>query len=395
MEMYQYRYDSVVESGLEGAFFQFENSIIPDSYGSSNVSSIFDHRSSTVRSSKIFLILLISHLSITVSALIKQTKAATARAPAPEARKTQPSIMSADPLSILSNPPSTVVKVQGTTREDMNGQLGIAVQFNAERGRYNVHLVSSQTIMALKPDNIAKASTMETYQAQAQQVYKDPRTRQEMTRFYNIAHTKMGIKPEYAAGLVLLLFIAAIYFLGFSRTLMVVSMIMMIALIVGPDVASGLPPRAILTNFPRRCRETIEQSAPFAQGRLTDQMAAGIIIIMLVFAGRSLIHSPTRAASAAAFSSSSPGTFDSIPRDLSAEQGDQLYDMPPAPPPSKPSFGFGQAMSVFYIYRAVMQLGNDATGFDVQRAIANAQTMDMWQMGILAFSVYNLVRGFI
>ena len=48
MEMYQYRYDSVVESGLEGAFFQFENSIIPDSYGSSNVSSIFDHRSSTV-----------------------------------------------------------------------------------------------------------------------------------------------------------------------------------------------------------------------------------------------------------------------------------------------------------------------------------------------------------
>merc|ERR1712159_313985 len=45
-----------------------------------------------------------------------------------------------DPLNILGNPPSTFVKVHGTSRDDVNGLLGLAIQYNSERGRYMVQM---------------------------------------------------------------------------------------------------------------------------------------------------------------------------------------------------------------------------------------------------------------
>ena len=305
--------------------------------------------------------------------------------------------MSNDPLSILRNPPSTVVKIQGTSRDDVNGQLGIAMQFNVERGRYIVHLVNTQTTMAIKPDNVIKASTIETYQAQFQQIRKDPTIRRQITRYYNMAQTKLGFKPEYAGGAAALLFLATIYFLGFSRTLMIVSMVAMIALIVGPDIANGMPLKLVLQHFPRRCRETIEQSAPFARGRLTDPIAAAIVIAMLLLAGTSVFLSPKRSTTAFSSTSSSPPLMDDgTPRDLSGSADPLQYSyVPPPPTTSKPSFGFTQAMSAFVIYRTVSELGNDGTGFSLQRAIANAKQMDMMKMGLLAFSCYNLARPFL
>jgi hypothetical protein len=304
--------------------------------------------------------------------------------------------MSRDPLNIVRNPPSCVVKIHGTSRDDVNGQLGIAMQFNTERGRYVVHLVNTQTTMAIKPDNIVQASTIETYQAQFQQIRKDPAVRRQITHYYNMAQAKLGFKPEYAGGAIALALLALIYFIGFSRTLMILSMIMMVALIIGPDVANGMSPRLVAQHFPRRCRETIEQSAPFARGRLTDPIAAGIVIAMLLLAGTSVFLSPQRSASGSSPlpSSSSPLMDDGTPRDLSGSADYESY----APPPSiasKPSFGFSQAMSAFVIYRTVSELGNDGTGFSLQLAIANAKQMDMVKMGLLAFSIYNLARPFL
>lgn len=311
--------------------------------------------------------------------------------------------MTTDPLNIVRNPPSTVVKIHGTTRDDVNGQLAIAVQFNPERGRYIVHLVNTQVTMAIKPENIIKATTIETYQAQFQQIRKDPRIRREITKYYNMAQTKLGFKPEYAGGAAALLFLVIVFVLGISRTLMIMSMIMIIALIIGPDVANGLAPKLVLQNFPRRCRETIEQSAPFVRGKLTDSMATVVVAVMLLVAGSTLFHSPRRAAAKAAAAAASSEAFsspledDGPPRDLSGSNID--YDMPAVPKPPRSSstspFGMAQAMSAFYIYRTVMHLGNDGTGFSVERAMANAKQMDFMTMGILAFSVYNFVKPFI
>lgn len=328
-----------------------------------------------------------------------------------------------DPLSILSNPPSTVVKVQGTARDDVNGKLGIAVQFSKERGRYSVHMVDTQTTMALKPPNLVKASTMESYMAQAKQVYKDPRIRKEVTKYYNLAQSKLGgVKPEYAGAVLLIAVIAAMYFVGFSKTLMVVSMLMMVGLVIAPDLIGGASPKVIATRFPRRCRETIEQSAPMLQGKLNDNVAAALVVGMLAVAGRSLFISPQGQAAAAASASyaasqQAAGDMadrhlmdDSEPTDYSSGGGSSAWDKvsgifgsldnpPPvdgAPKPRK-NFGFKQVMSLLYIWRTVKELGRDpGTGsFNYELALANARMVPPWKLGIFAFTCYTLVSHFL
>eukprot|EP00545_Synedropsis_sp_CCMP1620_P011990 CAMPEP_0119005522 /NCGR_PEP_ID=MMETSP1176-20130426/1773_1 /TAXON_ID=265551 /ORGANISM="Synedropsis recta cf, Strain CCMP1620" /LENGTH=355 /DNA_ID=CAMNT_0006957341 /DNA_START=134 /DNA_END=1198 /DNA_ORIENTATION=+ len=335
-----------------------------------------------------------------------------------------------DPLNLLSNPPSTVVKIHGTAREDVNGSLGIVVQFSKEKGRYLVHMVQTQSTMALKPTNLQKAGTMDSYKAQLQQVVKDPRSRNEITKYYNLAQSKLGIKPEYAGGFLLLIIMAAMYFFGFSKTIMVVSMLMMIAMIIGPDVmvANGgnasTVAKLVMTNFPRRCRETIVQSAPFLKGRLNDQVAAGLVIVMLGFAGRTLfVQSPQQQAAAAAAAAYGSGD---MMGDAATTVGDSMGDATTTssrsimeeddfaagdPPPvyfsdtpipgsdndttikQKKAFGLREIMSLLYLYRTGKEMGRDPMtgGFQFELFVANAKVMEPWKLGILAFSVYNLV----
>jgi hypothetical protein len=289
--------------------------------------------------------------------------------------------MSQDPLNILSNPPSTIVKIHGTSREDINGQLGIAVQFSGDRSRYLIHLVNTQTTIAIKPDNIVKASTIETYQAQYSQIKNDPKIRQELSKYYMMAHNRLGVKPEYAAGVLSLLFLGIIYLIGFSRAIMILSMIMMMALIVGPDLVNRIPPKQIIRNFPSRCRDAIEQSLPVLRGRITNTMAAGAIISLLVISLRVITYSPRKVAS-------------STPLESLMEDGTpQDWSVPPSAKP-KTSFGLTQAMSGFVIYQTIKQLGDDGTGFSVERAIANAKQMEVFKIGLLAFSVYNFCKPF-
>jgi hypothetical protein len=81
----------------------------------------------------------------------------------------------------VSNPPSTIVKVVGTTREDINNKLGIVVQYNTDRGRYVVHLTKSQQVVAMKPDNLAAASMLEKGQAYFKKVCRDPQMHRKLT----------------------------------------------------------------------------------------------------------------------------------------------------------------------------------------------------------------------
>lgn len=132
-----------------------------------------------------------------------------------------------DPSDFVRNPPSVIVKVQNTSQESVNGKLGIVVQYTQERGRYLVHLTETQQSVALKPENLVKASMFEQAKAQYQQLTKDPQIKREITKYYNLAASKLppNVKPEHAAagfGVALLL---AMYFVGFTRVLMVITMI--------------------------------------------------------------------------------------------------------------------------------------------------------------------------
>ena len=90
-----------------------------------------------------------------------------------------------------------------------------------------------------------------------------------------------------------------------------------------------------------------------------------------------------------------------VEKDIPSYAEDEIpYDYSANPPSSSGGrkFGMGQAMSLFYMYRMAMQLGTDGMGggsFSVERAMANVRTLPTWQMGIFAFSLYNLLKPFL
>merc|ERR1712150_54365 len=80
---------------------------------------------------------------------------------------------------------------------------------------------------------------------------------------------------------------------------------------------------------------------------------------------------------------------------LDFDEGFENYLSSQSRTPKKASFGFGTAMSAFFVIRTGWELGRDPMGgFDVNRMIANGKTMETWKLGMLGFSVYNVLRSF-
>jgi uncharacterized membrane protein len=281
----------------------------------------------------------------------------------------------------------------------------------------------------IKPENLQQASSIEKYRAQYQQIRNDPRVKQQIVMYYNKAQKLLpgGVKPEYAAGAAVTALLLLIFMIGFTKMMMVISLIMLLGVIVGPDVMttsrSTVNWRVVALNFPRRCRETIEQTVPIVRGKLTDKMAAGFVLFMILMVGKTLFTSPPSSVPPRAPPAQ---TIDNVPSSTSLEEAYKLgfddassnkpfgmssleslkpsptvnneipYDyIPSSPPASKGGFGFGTAMSMVIIGRSVMQLGMiPGQGFDVSVAMANLQTLPVYQQGLLGFSVYNVLRAF-
>lgn len=351
-------------------------------------------------------------------------------------------MLPSDPSSFLSNPPSTVVKVINTSRPEVNGLLGIAVQFDVSRGRYLVHMVIDQHTMALKPENLVKASTIESYKAQYEQLRRDPRVKGEVTKYYNLVQSKLGIKPEYVAGVTFATIIAGVLLFGFTKTLMLLSTALLILVVAGPDLVNGSDYKTVLRNFPMRSREAVEQSVPFLKGKINNKMATGIVALMVLLCLQSLIFSSGARKAAAVvakgsatsaplvaiskvqleeayklgFDDASAGKnfeFSSLQAliearklaEMDAELDQEFATGGYAPVPSnmatppKRSFisklGFSQAMSAFYLYRTVMEIGTNADGsFSPELFIAQVRTQEVWKLGILGFTLYNLLKVF-
>eukprot|EP00521_Asterionellopsis_glacialis_P014022 CAMPEP_0195290070 /NCGR_PEP_ID=MMETSP0707-20130614/6083_1 /TAXON_ID=33640 /ORGANISM="Asterionellopsis glacialis, Strain CCMP134" /LENGTH=379 /DNA_ID=CAMNT_0040350143 /DNA_START=77 /DNA_END=1216 /DNA_ORIENTATION=+ len=372
-----------------------------------------------------------------------------------------------DPSGFVTSPPSTIVKVVNTARDDINGQLGYVTAYNQGRGRYIVHMTGTQSTTALKPENLVRGNMVDKAKANFQQIRNDPNIKRQLQEVYNVMDRKIPdpYKPEHAALALLVLVVGCIYVIGFTKMLSLVTLLMLLGVILAPDLmaaaSSQQPPsiQTIAANFPRRCRETIEQSFPSFAGKVTDKIALGIVVVLVVFVGKGLLTSPAKqarrtidAANAAASATSTVGSSSSLSSSTSmikqsSEFLEQAYKsgfddatsgkefgtslsqvianyredretpMEPlttttvTPPnldfedsysnylssqsPQKSSFGFSTAMSFFAVIRTGWELGRDPMGgFDINRMVANAKTMEPWKMGIVGFSVYNILRAF-
>ncbi|KAL3927813.1 MAG: hypothetical protein SGBAC_012919, partial [Bacillariaceae sp.] len=200
------------------------------------------------------------------------------------------STSTADPSGFVSNPPSTYVKILNTARAEMNGQFGLILGYSDARSRYVLVLCSTGAQAMLRPENLEPCSTMEKYQAQYQQIRNDPNVKQKINQLYAKAQQLLGnngaVKPEHAAGAMGLLLLVLTYFIGLSKMIMLTSLLLLLGLIVFPDIQTfGLKKwKLIARNFPTRCRETIEQTVPQARGRITNRMALGVVVFMVLVA---------------------------------------------------------------------------------------------------------------
>jgi hypothetical protein len=342
--------------------------------------------------------------------------------------------MSEDPSSFLSNPPSTIVKVVNTSRDEINGQLGVALGFQG--GRYMVHSAQTQQILSLKPENLVKASTVESFRAHYLMLTNDPRLKQKIKEYYEKAKRALHpVKPEYALLGLAVAWFGLAYFVGFTKTIMLTSVVFLLGFLVAPDVLQGASLRTTLSNVPGRTRQAMEETMPFLKGRLSNRVAMGVLMLMVAMSMQSLFVSGKRKPPVATTRPMVPPVgsnskalqeeyyklgFDDAKGGLefgtslqnmettatataarSLQEDDYLNmefdDADMAPPPAKKrSFGIGSAMSAFYLFRLASDLGTDAgNGFSFERMVANARTLETWKLGMAAFSLYNLVRSII
>lgn len=197
--------------------------------------------------------------------------------------------------STNSSSTPTVVKVVGTSRDDLNGLLGFVTSYNQERERYMVKMayvdvqtgtVAPQvTVMALKATNLQQASTFEHYKAQLYQITTDPAIRQKLRYYYESASTRVSPygKLEYVLGGVLLGFLVLLYVVGFTGTVMLVSALLLVGMIVMEDVKQKNSWKVMLAHFPARSKVVLEKQFPFVRGKLNETVSAGIVGVLLAF----------------------------------------------------------------------------------------------------------------
>jgi hypothetical protein len=355
-----------------------------------------------------------------------------------------------------------VVKVSHTARDDINGLLGIVMSYNTERERYLVHMTAAQSTMAFKKENLVAANTFETYKAQYQQLRNDPRVKEKMLYYLQQCRnwvSPWNLQYVLLVGLVTL--IVLMYFFGFTKTVMVLSYAVLLLVIAGPDILAKKSPKLIADNFPNRARMTIEQHVPMVRGKVSNRVAIGVVLLMGALVLQSLFFvkssSSTSSSGTPPTSSTTRMPLDSMSDDYQSQKEllTQYYslgfqDATDGTPhgtsllpalnewkqedhanslgmsssasdyphvddselsssyvggdntPDNKSQQFGSitnAMSMFYLYRTVMELGKEQmTGlFSMAQLMANVHgnTIPIWRKGLLVLSAYKVLRIFI
>lgn len=350
--------------------------------------------------------------------------------------------MASDPNGWVTNPPTTVVKIQNTSRADRNGALGVVLQYAADRQRYIVHMAVSQDQIALKGENLVKATWMEQVAGQYQLLRNDRNVQRFVQNVTLQIQQRTGLPLHYVAAAAGLILLVVIYLIGLTRVLMMISLALLLATIVAPDWGSSR--QTMIRNFPQRCRDRIRE-IPYVGPQIASNqyMSMAFMGLLLIFFVRSIMPSSGNSLSSSAlhlgdeYSTQSAST--SAVRDLYDDAlkeryyklgyddakelklfGDSLTEALAEDEPAPPSFSYqspplessfvhaasrkpakawyeylGMVMSAAYVFRTVSALGTDpSTGrFSVQTARQNVATMEPIQMGLLGMAIYKIVMA--
>mmetsp|Transcript_17054 Transcript_17054/g.24748 ORF Transcript_17054/g.24748 Transcript_17054/m.24748 type:complete len:361 (+) Transcript_17054:112-1194(+) len=349
-------------------------------------------------------------------------------------------------------PPDTIVKITGVTaRPELNNELGKILSYNSDRQRYMVAInsLTGSSAMLFKPENVQKATFVDSYKYKALELknaammlYNDPHTKEQLRRAYTSVAVRLPppVKPEHVAGGLCFIILLSIFMIGFTKTMLLGSIMILIPTVSLQDIAAGKSYKEVATNFPNRWKENLSS---VAGGRpVSDNMNYASLAIFAFLVGNVLLSSSARPTAAASIPPSPPYAETIIPPKPSAaaaidmEQSLQQYyklgfqdatdgkdfgtslpsDLPssfntvpiptdpplmddidysytPPPPPSKKSrFNFGSIMALMTLARTARELAQRPDGtYSMDLLVANAKNMEHWKMGLLGICAYRVL----
>jgi hypothetical protein len=318
---------------------------------------------------------------------------------------------STDPNGWVKNPPSTFLKITGTSRDALNNSVGLILNYN-DNQRYLVHLPNQQQVL-LKAENLQPCSYMEQIKAQYDFISQDPTVRRQLTEFLGKVRGVFGVDAKYVLVGALLAVVASIYFLGFSRTLLMLSFAVMLGMVCLPDLMQGTASwKVVLQRAPDNLKTLLRQSGVPVLPTIASNKYyfGGFCFVVLAFFATGMMPARTGVSSGSSSSSSSSmeqayklgfqdatesreygaslasaaGT-DSMDRLLLDEDDFALTSS------KKSLFSISNAMSVMYLTRTVYSLGQDGGGgWNWRLAKQNLITLEPWKLGFLALSIYRL-----
>lgn len=358
----------------------------------------------------------------------------------------------ADPNGWVQNPPSTFVKISGTSRETLNGQLGLVLQYLEDRGRYMVVLCENQqSQVALKPENLtACAGMLDKSKAYYQMLKNNPQFQQQFRQVKAQVEARTGLKAEYILAIALVSLTIGWYFIGFSKVMMLLTIAIIVLTVVGPDLAAGKDLKTCLRNAPTRWRSLVQEQVPVLGPKIAANpwYLRAFTALLTAFVLYSLVVTPNRrprgsvakvpplavttvelqqkyyklgfddATAGLDFGASlskepdvsaaddiasgdgirsadtSDSGYSSWRRPVGLENDFDAYE--PAATKKKSPFNLSTVFAAFTIYRILGPMAMNGEGrFDLPLLRANLSNLEVYKLAILAFSVYRLLSAFL
>jgi len=308
-----------------------------------------------------------------------------------------------------------IVKVVNTSRDDVNGSTGVVVNYNTGRGRYSVVLGRNpRDVMSFKPENLQKANFIEGIQAKyllsKYQLMQSPQgmeMRRQWTQFSNTYLPSQLRSPEAFFGSIGLVFLLMVYFFGFLKVVLFVSLFTMPLLLVGQELMQGTPVINCIKLIPSKIVMAIRDATGY---NVSYRVATSIILVMYALSIRPLISSPQRS------------KLSTRREESSMDQAEKFYKMGWDDAMNSMNYGssmsssydgenlayddysgrssrFGGmwsqisvAMSLAVFVRALIDLAKGPEGMRVENIVPNLKRMEPWRVAMLAFSLYRVVK---
>lgn len=319
-----------------------------------------------------------------------------------------------DPANFLQS----IVKIKNTSRNEVNGLCGAAVNYDSARARYSIVLSNNpRQILSLKSDNLEKASFIEGTKAkyllakyqinQSAEGAQIKRVWDDFSKAYLPSQLQSPEKVLAIAGLILALLV---YYIGFMKLILLFSLFSLPLLILAEDILAGSIPSVMagLKMLPTKLCDAIRTSTGY---NCSERIAVTVIAVFYTYSVKLLLATtPSRTRKISSnYSNDDMERFYKLGYDdgkLGMQYGtslispmDDYNNGPDVDYTNGTKSGMfsniSSIISLMVVSRSLMSLAQGPNGLSPANIPENVKRMEPWRMGMLAFSVYRVIKSFI